>query len=89
MNQPVIFDNNGESFDRYTIILPYGSILGASCNPFSPLGFGCTVGDTNHPENYVEIARRDGRLGDEVMYEELPNEVQEFINQYTKHETNT
>lgn len=31
---------NPETFDKYTIILPDGDLLGASDNPFHPCGFG-------------------------------------------------
>ncbi len=34
-----VYDNGGESIDRYTIILKDGDVLGASKNPFHPLGF--------------------------------------------------
>ncbi len=36
----IVFDNGGETIDRYTIILKDGDVYGASENPFHPLGFG-------------------------------------------------
>jgi hypothetical protein len=40
-----VFDNEGETFDRYTIILYNGEILGASEFPFSAQGFGQHCGN--------------------------------------------
>ena len=49
MKQFVIFDNNGETFDRFTILdLKTGEMYGASENPFSPLGFGQNCGCPAH-----------------------------------------
>lgn len=36
----VVYDNGGESYDRFTFILKDGDLFGSSENPFSPLGFG-------------------------------------------------
>ena len=41
----IILDNKGETFDRYTIILPNGDCYGASENPFHPQGFGQYCGN--------------------------------------------
>lgn len=42
----VIFDNNGETLDRFTIIdLKTGDMFGASLNPFHPQGFGQNCGN--------------------------------------------
>lgn len=35
-----VFDNEGKTYDRYTIILSDGEVYGANENPFHPLGFG-------------------------------------------------
>jgi hypothetical protein len=44
MNKPkellAVYDNGGNTYDRYTIILKNGDVLGASENPFNLLGFG-------------------------------------------------
>ena len=51
----IILDNNGETFDRYTIIDPAtGDMWGASHNPFSPMGFGQYCG--NIADNYWRVA---------------------------------
>lgn len=41
-----IFDNEGKTIDRFTIIVSHdGTVWGASCQPFHPLGFGQFCGD--------------------------------------------
>jgi len=46
MKQVIIFDNNGETFDRFTIIDKMtGDIYGASSDPFHPQGFGQSCGN--------------------------------------------
>lgn len=40
-----VFDNEGETFDRFTIILPDGDMLASSVYPFHPQGFGMYVGN--------------------------------------------
>lgn len=74
-----VFDNEGESFDRYTIVnindhermTPDGAIygaLGASENPFSPMGFGQNTS--------AMIAEH---LGKEITFDDLPEDVQKFV----------
>jgi hypothetical protein len=75
-----IYDNGGESFDRYTIafkgyyverhgmIYPY---LAASDDPFHPQGFG------QHGESNMFM--KGHRLGKRVRFESLPLPVQKFI----------
>lgn len=54
----IVFDNNGTSFDRYTIVLPDGETFGASQHPFNPQGFGQYCG------NVVELVYSSkGRKG--------------------------
>ena len=83
-----VFDNNGETFDRYTIILKEdASLFGASENPFNPLGFGQYCGETNKDINvYVNDAQKDPTwLGKEITdINELPINVQKYINLITK-----
>jgi hypothetical protein len=69
-----IYDNGGESFDRYTILFEpwyFGkscNCLGLSTDPESPLGFSqfsdCYDGD---------------HLGKEIKFEDLPDNVQTHI----------
>jgi len=47
----ICLDNGGKTFDRYTIIeRTTGEMVGASDNPFNPLGFGQYCG--NVADNY-------------------------------------
>ena len=74
-----IYDDGGETFDRYTICLkayrsyrgliyPY---LAASTHPFDAHGFG------QHGENDTPI---DGKhLGKRIAFEDCPKDVQDFI----------
>lgn len=77
-----IWDNGGETFDRYTIGLKarrfdgglYWPYLGASENPFHPLGFG------QHGEwASWHDAQGGPHLGKRVAFESLPEPVQRFI----------
>ncbi len=51
----IALDNNGETFDRYTIIdVKTGDMIGASDRPFAPNGFGQFAG--NIADNYWNVA---------------------------------
>lgn len=77
MKNTYIFDNEGESFDRYTIILPNGDILGASENPFHPLGFGQHC--ANCLENYFKDCHmRPKNLSKTRTRQIIRSEVQQF-----------
>lgn len=55
MQKLFILDNGGETLDRYTIINEEtGDMIGASEQPFHPLGFGQYCG--NVADNYWRIA---------------------------------
>ncbi len=88
-----IFDNQGETVDRYTIVTQDGQLLGCSDAPFHPLGVGGHCGDvvnTNEAHNetvdgYITKARKDSKwLGIEIKRKDLPFDVEKFINQMTK-----
>lgn len=88
MKKPVVFDNLGASFDRFTIINSRnGDMFGASENPFHPCGFGQFVGnvktDWKKPVKEMLEAYRSMPewIGKEVNVAELPNDVQKFIAQ--------
>lgn len=52
MKNLICFDNNGDTFDRYTILeKSTGEMIGASDHPFHPQGFGQHVG--NVADNYM------------------------------------
>ena len=61
-----VFDNEGETFDRFTIILPDGEMLGSSVYPFHPQGFGMYVGNVcenvegGHNNNYYDYVNGTG-----------------------------
>lgn len=42
---PIVFDNKGETLDRYTIVTKSGDIFGCSTMPFSPVGFAQYTGN--------------------------------------------
>ena len=66
-----IFDNGGETFDRYTLVFKDGSMFGASENPFHPQGFGQFVGDINYESDL-------SHLGKEIPKDELPEPVRKY-----------
>lgn len=54
-NKFICLDNGGKTFDRYTIIeRGTGEMIGASEQPFNPLGFGQFCG--NVADNYWRVA---------------------------------
>jgi hypothetical protein len=71
-----IYDNNGQTFDRYTVVymnLPESregeySAVGMSENPFSPSGFGLHV-----------IASPGRHLGKRIRFEDLPMDCRKLI----------
>lgn len=49
MKRIIVFDNGGETADRYTILdTKTGDYYGANENPFHPQGFGQYAGNTAH-----------------------------------------
>jgi hypothetical protein len=77
------YDNNGKSFDRYTIVFTgryrrktLGSCLylGASAHPFHPQGLG------QHGESPSVIDFPSySHLGRKVLFDALPEDVQAFV----------
>lgn len=72
-----IYDNEGQTFDRYTVVYMDDPITdktysarGMSERPFHPLGFGqwCEAMVGKH-------------LGKEITFEELPAQCQELVQQ--------
>ena len=77
--QFLIYDNNGRSFDRYTIYYrsngwqPWQYYIAASDNPFHPQGYG------QHGESNPFWRRDDmAHLGNPVRFNKLPADVQTF-----------
>lgn len=63
-----IYDNEGRTLDRYTVILSDGSALGLSSNPDRPQGFS-QWGD----------AVAGAHLGKRIPFRELPQSIREHI----------
>jgi len=69
-----IYDNGGETFDRYTVIYigshynGFYSCLGMSENPFSPQGYGQHGSCTDGPH-----------LGKEIQFEDIPEACQRAV----------
>jgi hypothetical protein len=70
-----IWDNEGETFDRYTVIIA-GTVYAMSANPNSPRGFNQYVG-----ENLCPIPV----WGKQVPFKSLPKEVQRAIKLRREH----
>ena len=75
----LIYDNSGESFDRYTIFYrengwqPWQNYIAASDHPFHPQGFG------QHGETSPFYRRADmEHIGKPVRFNKLPADVQRF-----------
>lgn len=76
----VVFDNEGETLDRYTIINEDGDILGLSDNTTHPLGFSQFCG--NCVDNVMSYSwggswRRHLNVP-RVIHRELPRIIEEF-----------
>jgi hypothetical protein len=73
-----VYDNGGETFDRYTIVVENPedpgerSWLGSSENPFHPQGFGQHLGDS---------VQEGTHLGEKIKFANLPEQVQKFVRQ--------
>lgn len=76
-----VYDNNGRSFDQFTIIPPRWakeyvnrdrsfSAIGSSQDPFHPMGFGMHVDATPGPH-----------LGKRIQWNDLPEKVKSFARQ--------
>jgi len=70
-----IFDNQGETFDRYTVLID-NEIYGMSHNPLSPQGFNQYCGELTSDINF-------DCLGEEIteQYLSLPHKVFVAIHQ--------
>jgi len=75
------YDNGGETFDRYTVVLTnlrigYQMYLAMSEHPFHPQGFG------QHETSQTPIdSPAYGHLGRKVTFESLPPDVQRCVMQ--------
>jgi len=82
MKHLVCFDNNGETFDRYTILEKNtGEMIGASEKPFNPLGFGQYCG--NVADNYWNVAYGSGwqrNIDKRLLNKRITFAVNHFLN---------
>jgi len=70
-----IYDNGGETFDRFTIILDDDYVFGMSENPFHPQGFSQFCGQLS----YDELSAVACRKGIKKTFNEVPEEVARAI----------
>jgi hypothetical protein len=81
----VVFDNEGETLDRYTIInKESGDMLTSSHHPSHPQGvgmFSCNINKDMKTtvKQFIDTAREDNRLGKKVKFDTVPEMVQNFI----------
>ena len=86
-----VFDNEGKSFDRFTVVTDDGSLFGASTQPFHPQGFGQFCGEVQTQNSitvdvYIGNARNEpGWLGKEITaFSDLPEDVQKYVEQVSE-----
>ena len=82
-----IYDNGGETFDRYTIVYlepenNFYHYVGASVNPFHPQGFAVS-GDykdcpVDHLSNIPDVGGTN-HLGTRILFAQLPEDVQKLV----------
>ena len=70
-----IYDDDGRTFDRYTVICKDGSVYGMSHDPFYPQGFCQYCGDL---KNFKHGLTHTGKL---VKFTDLPKDVKLAIRQ--------
>ena len=58
LKKTIVYDNNGDTFDRYTVFTPDGSVYGMSDNPTSPQGFNQYLGDDTEVEKGEHLGRK-------------------------------
>lgn len=78
----VVWDNGGETMDRYTVLLDKQYVFGMSGSPSHPQGFNQYAGDINDWEVYSDYKhfislwdKKEVRLN----FEEVPESVKEAI----------
>lgn len=68
-----IYDNGGETIDRYTVVFPDGECLGIGESGNVPNGFCMHVGSIH--ETGAAAVTEGEHLGERVTYETLPKPV--------------
>lgn len=69
-----IFDNDGKTFDRFTLINSNGDVFSFSDNPFHPQGFGQFNGNVKDWKNFSTDT-----IGKEISIDELPEGCLVFV----------
>lgn len=67
-----VYDNDGKTFDRYTIIID-DEVIGVSLNPDSPNGFCC------HCCHESELNYDPDSIGERAPFNGLPDNVRNMI----------
>jgi hypothetical protein len=70
-----LFDNGGETFDRYTIITHDGHVYGSSTEPFHPQGFGQYCGECG---NLQTLTRLSTFLPKSLIFAEIQKYLKDF-----------
>lgn len=80
-----IFDNGGETVDRYTgVISKTGDVIGFNSNPFHPMGFGQHCGNvTNRMNITFGYGWRKGHT-EKGLKRILNNELDNYVNEARK-----
>jgi hypothetical protein len=80
-NRTRIYDNGGETIDRYTLVMPgekgHVEMWGFNEHPFHPQGFGQYCGD-------YEVMRSYKHLGKIVDVTTLPKMARKYVYQIIK-----
>jgi hypothetical protein len=92
-----VYDNGGESYDRYTVIYSHSQsfgnrgwvpYVGMSANPFHPQGFGqhgeyrtVDLVEGMKPGQWPPKIGRKGNLGTRIRFEDLPADCQRLVMQ--------
>jgi hypothetical protein len=78
-----VLDNGGETFDRYTIINEKdGEMIGASDDPFHPMGFAQHCG--NAAQNHFGTSHWDMAFGEKVGKRVYNRLVKQALNAFKK-----
>ena len=70
-----IYDDGGETIDRYTMIMPDGEAWGFSENPYHPQGVGQYVGNLSNLRTFSHL----GKPVKSIM--DLPEQARKFVDE--------
>ena len=70
-----IYDNGGETIDRYTMIMPDGEAWGFSESPYHPQGFGQYAGSLAGLHTFSHL----GKPMKSIM--DLPEQARKFVDE--------